>query len=651
INKEFQLDDAPAKVHPLLRRCLVRDVRRRMRDIGEARIALEKIAAGEDDVVAAPLPSPAAQRRWLLPAFAAALITAAALGVYIFLPKKPVEQPLVWLKADVEPDPSYRGGIAISRDGSKYVYASSGEQRKLYVRRLDREAAVPISGTDRATHPFLSPDGQWVAFAAEGKLKKVSIDGGVAIPLANIGDEGFRGGSWGEDGHLVAALSANGSLMKISENGGNPTELTKLGKEERAHRFPHHLPDGKGVLFMTAGDGTDYDRSVIEAVSFRDGKRSVLHRGGYHPRYLASGHFAYIFEGALFAAPLNLDRLEAAGPPVPLLSSVRYVSAGSAFLDIARNGTLVYGKGPSRVSTAGLEVRWLLEGQTKTEPLVAAPDLSFFRLSADGSRVAYDKRLSAAEGIWIYDVRRETNTKITFETGGHNPVFSADGKQIVFAAKGGLYWTRADGASKPERILEGVGFVPTSLSPDGRHLLYHHTTPGRQGRSCFLLPLEPSGGAGVPRAGKTQPILEEGASHAVFSPDGKWIAYQNIENRAHVFVRPYPDRGAKWQISAQESGLKPVWSPAGRRLFYLSGSGHAWVVDYAVKGDSFEAGKPRIWSDVQVPPVAAASIQASPDGKRLAANMGRSSNEDAGATKTYVILNFLDEVRRKIKSK
>ncbi|MBI3207575.1 MAG: PD40 domain-containing protein, partial [Candidatus Solibacter usitatus] len=374
-------------------------------------------------------------------------------------------------------------------------------------------------------------------------------------------------------------------------------------------------------------------------------------RGGYHPKFLASGHFAYVFEGALFAAPLNMDRLEAAGAPVQLLSSVRYANAGSSFLDIARNGTLVYGKGPSSINVSGgFEVRWLSEGQAKTEPLAAPPELSFFRLSPDGLRLAYDKRRIGTDGIWIYDVRRETNTKITFETGGHDPVFSPDGKHIYFSAKDGLYWARADGAAQPQRILEGAGLVPTSLSPDSRRLLYFS---GSVATSCFLLPLEPAADrAGAPRAAKPQPILEPDASFAAFSPDGKWIAYQVGRVNSVVFVRSYPDRGAKWQINGKEPGFKPVWSPAGRQLFYFSGFGRPWVVDYSTKGDSFEAGKQRLWLDVSVGGPGTSSIQPSPDGKRLAANVRRGvTDEAAAATKSYVLLNFLDEVRRKARSK
>ncbi|MBI3207513.1 MAG: serine/threonine-protein kinase [Candidatus Solibacter usitatus] len=648
INKEIRVDDAPAKVQPLLRRCLVRDARKRMRDIGEARIALDKIESGEEEVATALPPAPP-QRKWPIPAFATSAVLAAALGVGWWLNTRPVEKPLLWLQTDLG-DLSRDTGMALSRDGSKIVFTSADADKKvkLFLRYLDREAAVPISGTEEAQYPFLSPDGQWVAFFAGGKLKKVSIEGGVAVSLCDVSQG--RGGSWGEDGFIVAALGLNSGLVRIPENGGAPVALTELRKDERAHRFPQHLPGGKGILFMSVEAGTDYNKAIIEVFSLSDKKRTVLHRGGMYPRYLAGGHVAYVFEGALFGMPFRLDRLEAGGSPIQLLSGVRPGLAGNAFIDVSPNGTAVFVKGLGLLPGQGLVIQWV-DASGKTEPLVAQPGASNPNLSPDGTKVAFQKD----DNIWIHDWRRDVTTKLTFEGLNGFPVFSSDGKHIAYTSiRKELFLIRADGGGKPVRLLESGAVAPSSFSSDGRRLFYWDGASGSPNNISYVLPLEvgevPTARE-VPQAGKPQQVLEPGAQDPNISPDGKWLAYRkNGAQGAHIFVRSYPASGGKWQVSGVEQGLNPIWASKGRQLFYRGFDGRVRVVDYTTKGDSFESGKPRIWTEA--PSVMTFSnMSLLPDGKRMAMVGSPASAATDAADPAFVMVNFLDEVRRKMRTK
>ncbi|MBI3208569.1 MAG: serine/threonine-protein kinase, partial [Candidatus Solibacter usitatus] len=345
INKEIRVDDAPAKVQPLLRRCLVRDARKRMRDIGEARIALDKIESGEEETAPVLTAAPAPQRKWPIPAFAAMSLVAAALGIYLYIATRPVPKQLVKLETNLgAPLPSLYNlimSLAVSPDGSRVVFVSrSKETNVLFSRRFDQDQATQMTGTENASYPFFSPDGRWVGFFTRDALKKVSVDGGAPITLCAANG---RGGSWGEDGNIVAALSNNSGLSLIPASGGKPSVLTELNADQ-SHRFPTVLPGGRGVLFLSSSTA-DFAVPNVEAYSFKDRKRKVL-AAGHYPRYLASGHLTYIHSNTLFAVPFDSDRLEVKGTAFPLLENVVSNSIrGHALYDTSRAGTMVYFRG------------------------------------------------------------------------------------------------------------------------------------------------------------------------------------------------------------------------------------------------------------------------------------------------------------------
>jgi serine/threonine-protein kinase len=357
----------------------------------------------------------------------------------------------------------------------------------------------------------------------------------------------------------------------------------------------------------------------------------------------------YVNRGSLFAVPFDPDKLEVHGTPSPVLEGVAYSAvSGSAQFDFSRNGTLVYRSGGATELNL-VTVRWL-DAAGKTQPLLAKPGgWERPRLSLDGQRLALDD----GSDIWVYEARRDTMTRLTF-SGGANivPAWSPDGHYIAFYAPGGLWWVRSDGAGKPQPLIQSKNpLFPVSFTQDGKRLAYNELNP-RTAMDIWTMPIE-SDGAG-PRTGKPESFLQTSADERTpaFSPDGRWLAYASNESgRYEVYVRAFPDKGGKWQIS-NAGGAYPVWSSNGRELFFRTEDNRIMVATYAAKADSFVPDKPRVWSDKQLANVGIIGIgnyDLAPDGKRIAALMPVEGTE-AQQTQNHVIFleNFADELQRKV---
>ena len=558
---------------------------------------------------------------------------------------RPVEpKPLVRLDVDLGTEVTL-GSLAgadtiISPDDTRLVYVS---EQKLYTRRMDQPKAAELAGTEGAFSPFFSPDGRWVAFFAGNKLKKISVEGGAAIALCDAASA--RGGSWGEDGDIIAALNVTGGLSRISSTGGAAIPLTELAQGEISHRWPQILPGGRAVLFTSnTRDGAD-----IVVLTLANHRRKVLQGGATFGRYLPSsnggGHLVYINKGTLFALPVDLDKLEVLGAPSPVLDEVAFSPGnGSAQFAFSRNGTLVFRRGGT-VGGELLTVQWL-DGAGKMQPLLTKPDAyTFPRLSPDGERLA----LSTAD-VWVYQWRRDTMTRLTFD-GGQVPVWSPDGRYIAFRKPGdGMFLIRADGAGKPQRLTQSKNLQgPWSFTPDGKRLAYMEQGYGTTLWDLWTVPLE-SDGAGL-RAGKPEVFLQTPANERqpTYSQDGRWIAYSSDESGAsQIYVRTFPDQGGKWQISDSD-GAYPMWSRNGHELFFETLDNRIMVATYAVKSDSFIADKPRLWSENKLAGAVniAANVDLAPDGKRIVALMPAPESKESPSHVIF-LLNFSDELRRKV---
>jgi len=534
---------------------------------------------------------------------------------------------------------------------------SAGGNTLMATRLLDQPNSVVLSGTESAEQPFFSPDGQWIGFFAGQKLKKISVLGGAAVTLcATTGIP--RGAWWGDDGSIIAELD-NVTLFRVPEGGGEPQLLGKPSDHvDRTWRWPQVLPGGKMVL-MTArggpnfGTGAGYDDATIDILSLQSGQVKVVHRGGYFGRYLPSGHLTYIHQGTLFAVPFDLGRLEIRGIPVPVVEEVAAAPAqGGGQLDFSNTGTLIYLRG--KANSTNWSIVWM-DSSGKTESLLTTSGTGAAltpRFSPNGKLLAY----ASSGDILVYDPTRAATTKLTF-TGAPNrqPVWMPDNKHIVYGAAGGsdpgLWWVRSDASGQPQKLFASKDIMaPTSTTPDGRRVAF---SVARESLSdIWTIPLDLTD-PDHPKPGAAEPFLNEpaGQAGAAFSPDGRWMAYQSLKGNPQIFVTPFPGGPArgKWLIS-NAGGRFPVWSQSRRELFYVSPDDRIMVVSYSDKGDSFLPDKPRQWSPT---PILNTGIfwnfDVAPDGKRLAVLPIDTGTEDKGNLHLTVLLNFFDELRRRVK--
>jgi serine/threonine protein kinase/WD40 repeat protein len=658
--------ETPPVIRALLRRCLDRNVKNRLRDIGEARIAIDAVLSSETSEALQPLPA----RRSFLPwAIAGVSILAlAAVGWGWWRASQPVQQSPVRLDVDLGREISLRplvegfnaASVVISPDGTRlaYVASVSAGPLKLFTRRLDQPSAIELAGTDGAVFPFFSPDGQSVGFGTVNMLNKISVEGGPVVPLADM--RSFSA-CWGEDGNIIFSAVAPSGLMLIPSSGGAVTPATQLASEESLHRDPQILPGGKALLFSayhrSDSHGADFNKPSVEVLSLVDHQRKTLVPGGTSAHYVATsdraGELVYSIKGALFAIPFDLSRLEIRGTAVPVLEGVAYETIGlAAHFDVSRAGTLVYRKASGGAADRLTTVQWLDTAGMK-EPLLAKPSVyGHPSLSPDSKRLALEVRDGASQDIWVYDLLRDVMTRLTFGGAFYSPAWSPDGRYLVFSSRIGMFWSHADGAGQPQPFTQYKNMqLPSSFSPDGKRLAYteQNSASGVVQLRAWTVPLEDSGGQ--LRAGKAEQFLKTPFNDccAVFSPDGQWVAYDSNESgRYEVYVRAFPPPasapGNQWQIS-NSGGESPMWSSKGHELLYQCGD-QIMAVKYKVKNGSFVPEKPRVWLSKLG---GATDFDLSPDGKRLAVVVPVGTTE---ATKpdheVTFVFNFLDELRRRV---
>ena len=655
--------ETPGKVRDLLRRCLDRDVKTRLRDIGEARIALGRYLADPGNGTEVPSQSMALRHSWLPWAVAAASIVALA-GMLLYQPTRPVSsRPLIRLNAEIAPDtPMERvstglGGnmLSLSPDGARLALTLRGADGRvrLYTRLLNQSQVMPLPGTEDASFPFFSPASDSIGFFADGKLKKIGVDGGAAVTLCDA--PSGRGASWGDDGNIIGALDIRGVLSRVPSTGGTPVPVTKLSSGEIIHRWPQVLPGSQSILYTASTHAASYDDANIDVISLKTGERKTVERGGFSPRYLATsagtGHLIYLHQSTLFAVPFDPGRLVVTGPPARILEDVSSTSSAGGDFAFAQNGTFVYLVGKGR--QAGWSISWV-DRSGRTQPLYAPPGIYVTpRFSPDGKRLAFSLTGAQGDDIWVKDLDRDAPVRLTF-LGGQNrsPVWTPDGRNIVFQsfnpAAPGLYWIRSDGSGEPQRLTDGqLRERPYSFSPDGTLLAFDQY--GSQGfYNIFTAPVE--GNPGHTTLGKAKPLLGTQflEVYPAISPDGRWLAYQSNEAGTYeVYVRPFPGPGGKWQISAG-GGRLPVWSRDGRELLFQSLDRRVMAASYAAKGDSFAPGKPGVWPKIRILDAGDYSnYDLAPDGKRLAAMLVDDTNGEKPPTHLTFLLNFFDELRRR----
>jgi Tol biopolymer transport system component/predicted Ser/Thr protein kinase len=643
----------PPHIRRLIERCLRKDAAKRLRDIGEARIAIDEPA----DSAAAPVAAPP-RRRWL--PWAVAGIVAIAGGAGWWRAARPAElRPLIRFDAELaamEMGPVNNGSrFAISPDGARIALALHEKDGKvrLYTRALHQAQLAPLAGTEGAASPFFSPDGQWLGFWADSKLKKISVDGGAAVTLADV--PGLRGASWGDDGTIVFSAAISSPLWRVSSSGGAPEALTKFSGTERTHRWPEVLPGSGAVLFTSHVGAVNYDDANVEVVALKTGRRKLLVHGGFSPHYVrlpnGDGRLLYVHQGTLFAVPFDAAALETCGAFAPVLEGVQSSGSAGSSLALSATGALLYMPGQG-LSTFG-QLTLIESSGAKRLMNAGASGYLTPRFSPDGGRLAFTRASGSGFDLWVSDLDRDTASRLTFLPGTNiNPVWTPDGRYIVFLSSGhpaaGLYWIRADGGGEPRRLTDGnAAEVAQSFSPDGKRLAIYQ----RGARGDFdLFTVAVGGEPDRPTLGKPELFLGNPADEVYpsFSPDGKWLAYMSAESGTpEVYVRPFPGPGGRWQVSSA-GGSYPIWGRNGRELLYRAADERINAVDYTVRGDSFNHAKPRVWTPVPVPSFGTRfAWDLAPDGKRIVAVL-MESDERPSETRVTVLLNFTDDLQRKM---
>ncbi len=649
-------EETPPGVRRLLRRCLTKDPRQRLSDAGGARLELQEALAPVPAEERGPFhtapPPPEPSRRNILPWVVTAVAVLVALGaMFVGGESEPVPtEPLhlaIPLPPGVKLNDDQQTTLAVSADGGHIVLtAVRDEGTELYLRNLDHPEASPIRGTLNGDNPFFSPDGRWVGFFADGKLKKVSISDGALITICNSPGTP-RGAAWGDNDLIVFPQHFDGGLFRVNAGGGEATPLTELDQDrrERTHRWPSFIP-GRGVVLFTVAtlDSPEfYDDAQIDALDLSTGKRKTVYKGASLARYLPTGHLLLAREGLLFAAPFDVDRLEVTGSPVPVVQEVMGArNSGVVYADVAQNGLLAYFAGKSTTRRANLTWRYF---DGRSEPVAGSAIGGYVdsSVSPDGKRIAV--AIAADDGsfhIWTYDIERQTPTRLTFEGTNLKPLWTPDGKSIVFSSirdgQGAIYIKSADGSGEERlvHVIEGITVEPSDVSPSGQVIMVVY---GSNRSDIYTKPLDDLDGEAVEfSAGSSAEI------HGAMSPDGKWIAYTSDEMDSYdVFVRPFPGPGGRWQIS-KDGGIHPKWSPDGRRLFYRLGR-RLYAVDVEIGDDgAFRPGTQKLLLDDLPRAMLATTYGVSPDGKAI---LVPEPVDDSGTPEQItVVVNWLDEMER-----
>jgi serine/threonine-protein kinase len=671
--------DTPASVRHLLVRCLERDVKRRLRDIGEARIALDDLIAGDRGAGAqvrnSSTVTPAAGRARTtllraMPAAFAAIVAGGLTGaaVWFWRVSPPALRAVTRFALTLPDGQAFTGAarhlIAMSPDGSKLVYVANN---RLHVRSMSEQAAKPIQGTEgyeEVNEPVFSPDGRSVAFHAfsDDTLKRIDVGGGVAVTLASA--DVPTGMSWGADG-IVFGQGAKG-VMRLVPNTRTPEILVRVKDDEWADG-PEMLPGGQHVLFTLAtGNAPDrWDKANVVVQSIATGERKTIVEGGSDARYMPSGHLVYAFSGSLFVMAFDVRRLETSGEPVRVVEGVRRATgrvsivrsmrtgSGAANFSVSNNGSLAYVPGPAIAAGALLDIA-LMDRRGAVEPLkLPFAPYAMPRVSPDGSRVVFWTDDGKESTVSIYDLSRtSTIRRLTFGANNRFPIWNADGRRVAFQSdrEGDLaiFWQAADGSGTAERLTKpapGESHTPDSWSPDGQTLLFSV----QKGSDFSLATLSLADRKATPFGD----VHSSSPPGAVFAPDGHWVAYASTERgRTTTYVEPFPATGAKHQFAGRgaDSPKHPRWSPDGKELF-LNISVTSFASVSVTTQPAFAFGNPvPLPKTLQGGPAGTRTpYDVTPDGRFVGLVTAGDSQFGRGSdNQIEVILNWTEELRSRV---
>jgi Tol biopolymer transport system component len=662
--------DMSPRLADLVRRCLEKHPRRRWQAIGDVRHELEVIAAHPRAIAAPAVTAPAVtapRPLWkrAMPAALAAVVASAITGGVLWT-MRPVAAPGVVTRFPIAigEDLAFtnlnRPAIAVSPDGQRLAYVAN---LQVYVRSMSDFDASPLKTTVLAgsnlSNIVFSPDGRSIAYFQGGQIKTVEIVGGAPVTVCSA--ESPAGLSW-SGGNILFAESRG--IKRVPAGGGQPEVIVPLESQEIAFR-PQMLPGANAVLFTLASGGTSgeqWETAKVVVQSLDTGARTTLVEGASDARYVPSGHLVYAVSGVVFARAFDPSRLAVTGGPVSVVEGVRRggggVGSGTAHFSVSDTGTLAYIPGPPAASGAEELQIGLFDRAGASQMLNVPPGpYSEPRMSPDGRAIAFGRNDGRAVSIWVYETSGAGSARrLTFGGQDRYPVWMADSQRIVFQSyrEGdlALFSQRADGTGTAERLTKpekGVAHVAQSASPDGGVLLVDRVADGKTTLMVLSLKdrtLAPFGG-----------VESTNPTGAVFSPDGRWVAYSSRESASTstgVFVQPFPPTGAKSQVSANaEDGHHQSWSSDGKELFYNPGPGRPMtgVTVTTTRGFAFGVAPPIARSFQGLSPLSQRPYDTARDGKRFLGLLSGNAVTTSAANQIHLVLNWFEELRARATSR
>jgi serine/threonine protein kinase len=639
----------PRYLKRLVKRCLDKEAKTRLRDIGEARIALSRPAeeAAGGGVADAVDASPWRRR---LPWLAAAVATVAALAVGgLWIARTEPEPQVIRFETPPPEDgrfhlsPDNPGPVAVAPDGSKLAYSGRTADGviRLWVRALDESEARALPGTENAQYPFWSPDSRRIGFFSNGKLRVIEAVGGPPLALCNASDG--KGGTWNRDGVIVFAPSYNSPLHQVAEAGGEPVAITAFDAERKdnSHRHPRFLPDGNRFLYMArSASGSGEGHAVM--VAALDGKVDRLLFRAPTAVEVASGHLLFVRDQTLMARPFDTDQLEFTGDPFPIAETVALLPSGAVVgvFSVSQNGVLAFQAGDG--SDGSFRLMWRDRDGNELGAVGEPASYDEVHLVPGGELavVALEEAGAGTGDVWVVDLRRDLFSRFTFEPGyeyGLTP--SPDGETLYFSSeRGGAYTIvrkEIGGAGEGEVIFESATeMYPSSVSPDGENLFLF-----RGGETTnydiWVLPL--SGDA------EAYPFLETDFVEytGMISPDGRWLAYGSDESGSpEIYVTAFPERGRKWQVSTN-GGQSPRWRADGSEILYHATDGSLIAVAMESRAGGLMIGEAVPLFNTGVQPFGNHFWALSDDGERA---LVLETMTEQDAPNLSVVVNWLDAV-------
>jgi serine/threonine-protein kinase len=639
----------PPRLRALLRWCLDKDPKRRLRDIGDARVKIEDLLAGAADETDAVIAGGVWMGRRVAHLTTAALVGAVVATTLAWMAFRPALPRLLRMTASpsnsaaLSIDGSDRD-ISITPDGTNIVYTGN-RGTQLFVRSLTKfEPATIFTASGMLHGVFTSPDGEWVGFVqGTNTLRKVTITGGSPITLLTM-DGNSLGAVWASDNRIVFATAnpATG-LQRVSAEGGTAEVLTTpdRARGDDDHLWPEILPNNRGVLFTITPIRGGLGDAQIAVLDSSTGTIKPLLRGGHHAHYVPGGHLVFAVGNSLRAVSFDLDRLELRGTPVQVISRLATTATGAADFAVAADGTLVYVDAPA--AAAGLTPIWVDRAGNETPTGAPPGSYQYPRLTPNGTGIALNASGDDG-GFFIWDLPGGTLRRQPGNNAGG--LWSPTGRHMVFSSTQGgpapnLYRQAANGGGVPERLTDSPNTqIATSMTPDGRAVIYHEITRGG-GRDLRQLILPQPG-----EVARSVALIatRDDERNGIVSPDGRWLSYESDRSgQFEVYVRPFPNvEEGEWQVSAG-GGRQAVWTRSSRELFYVALDGSLLIVSVNARGSEWSGGTPqkfldnRYFSGGGVP----RQYDVAPDGERV---LVLKQGSDQGSPQILVVFNWPTEL-------